>query len=82
MRRGQRTTRRSRIRAMNCTWSHSGTGRYRVEDQVTDVGPGDLLFCAAQVTHGFEDISDDFLIYCIVRPLPAPILLLITLRFL
>src|SRR5437667_1532737 len=38
----------------------SGTGRYRVEDQVTNVGPRDLLFCAAQVAHGFEDISDDF----------------------
>src|SRR3954464_7524467 len=36
----------------------SGTGRYRVEDHVTDVGPGDLLFCAAQVAHGFEGLAD------------------------
>ena len=41
----------------------SGTGRYWVEDQVTDVSPGDLLFCAAQVAHGFEDISDDFSVW-------------------
>ena len=41
----------------------SGTGRYRFEDQVADVGPGDLLFCAAQVAHGFEDISDDFSVW-------------------
>src|SRR6516165_5884920 len=37
----------------------AGTGRYRVEDKVTAVGPGDLLFCAAHVAHGFEDISAD-----------------------
>src|SRR3954452_21394843 len=29
----------------------SNTGRYRVEDQATDVGVSDLLFCAAQVAH-------------------------------
>jgi mannose-6-phosphate isomerase-like protein (cupin superfamily) len=38
----------------------SGTGRYRVEDTVTEVGAGDLLFAAAHVAHGFEDYSDDF----------------------
>src|SRR5262245_65589986 len=27
----------------------SGTGRYRVEDAVTAVGAGDVLFCAAHV---------------------------------
>jgi quercetin dioxygenase-like cupin family protein len=41
----------------------AGSGRYRVEESVTDVGPGDLLFCAAQVAHGFEDISDDFSVW-------------------
>jgi mannose-6-phosphate isomerase-like protein (cupin superfamily) len=41
----------------------SGTGRYRVEDKVTDVGVGDVLFCAAHVAHGFEDISDDFSVW-------------------
>src|SRR5947209_15371596 len=40
-----------------------GTGRYRVEDKVTAVGPGDLLFCAARVAHGFEDISGDFSVW-------------------
>jgi mannose-6-phosphate isomerase-like protein (cupin superfamily) len=38
----------------------AGTARYRVEDKVTDVGPGGVLFCAARVAHGFEDNSDDF----------------------
>jgi mannose-6-phosphate isomerase-like protein (cupin superfamily) len=43
----------------------AGAGRYRVEDKVTEVGPGDLLFCAARVPHGFEDISDDFCVWVI-----------------
>jgi quercetin dioxygenase-like cupin family protein len=42
-----------------------GTGRYRVEDKVTPVGPGDLLCCAAHVAHGFEAISDDFSVWVI-----------------
>jgi mannose-6-phosphate isomerase-like protein (cupin superfamily) len=41
----------------------AGTGRYRVEDKITDVGPGDLLFCAAHVAHGFETISEDFSVW-------------------
>jgi mannose-6-phosphate isomerase-like protein (cupin superfamily) len=41
----------------------AGTGRYRVENKVTAVGPGDLLFCAAHVAHGFEDISADFCVW-------------------
>src|SRR4051795_6199832 len=41
----------------------SGTGRYRVGDQVIGVGLGDLLFCAAQVAHEFENISDDFSVW-------------------
>jgi mannose-6-phosphate isomerase-like protein (cupin superfamily) len=41
----------------------SGTGRYRVEDTVTEVGAGDLLFAAAHAAHGFEDYSDDFAIW-------------------
>jgi mannose-6-phosphate isomerase-like protein (cupin superfamily) len=41
----------------------AGTGRYRAEDRVSDVGPGDLLFCAAHVAHGFEDISEDFSVW-------------------
>jgi mannose-6-phosphate isomerase-like protein (cupin superfamily) len=41
----------------------SGSGRYRVEETVTAVGPGDVLFCAAHVAHGFEDISEDFSVW-------------------
>jgi mannose-6-phosphate isomerase-like protein (cupin superfamily) len=41
----------------------SGTGRYRVEDRVTDVAAGDLLFAAAHAPHGFEDFSADFAIW-------------------
>ena len=36
---------------------------YRVEDKVTDVGAGDVLFCAAHVAHGFENISEDFSVW-------------------
>lgn len=43
----------------------SGTGRYRVEDKVTEVGTGDLLFAAAHAVHGFEDFSDDFAIWIV-----------------
>jgi mannose-6-phosphate isomerase-like protein (cupin superfamily) len=52
----------------------SGTARYRTEDKLTDVGPGDLLFAAAHAPHGFEDFSDDFAIWIIfygpVKPAP------------
>jgi mannose-6-phosphate isomerase-like protein (cupin superfamily) len=41
----------------------AGTARYRVEDQVTEVGPGDVCFCAAGVAHGFENNSDDFSVW-------------------
>ena len=41
----------------------AGTGRYRIDGQVSDVGPGDLLFAAAHVAHGFEDISPDFCVW-------------------
>jgi quercetin dioxygenase-like cupin family protein len=41
----------------------AGSGRYRVEDRVTSVGAGDVLFCAAHVPHGFEDISEDFCVW-------------------
>ena len=41
----------------------AGTARYRVEDRVTEVGPGDVCFCAARVSHGFEDISEDFCVW-------------------
>jgi mannose-6-phosphate isomerase-like protein (cupin superfamily) len=41
----------------------AGTARYRVEDRVTPVGPGDLLFAAAHVPHGFEGVSADFSVW-------------------
>jgi mannose-6-phosphate isomerase-like protein (cupin superfamily) len=41
----------------------SGSGHYRVEETVTAVGPGDVLFCAAHVAHGFESISEDFSVW-------------------
>lgn len=40
-----------------------GTARYRVEDRVSEVGPGDLLFAAAGAPHGFEDPSEDFCVW-------------------
>jgi mannose-6-phosphate isomerase-like protein (cupin superfamily) len=43
----------------------AGTGRYRVEDKVTPVGAGDLLFAPAHVAHGFEDISEDFAVWVV-----------------
>ena len=43
----------------------AGTGRYRVADKVSAVGPGDLLFCAARVAHGFENISEDFAVWVV-----------------
>jgi quercetin dioxygenase-like cupin family protein len=41
----------------------SGTARYRVMGEVTDVAAGDVLFCAAHAPHGFENNSDDFSVW-------------------
>jgi mannose-6-phosphate isomerase-like protein (cupin superfamily) len=41
----------------------AGTALYRVEGSVTPVGPGDILFCAARVPHGFENNSEDFCVW-------------------
>jgi mannose-6-phosphate isomerase-like protein (cupin superfamily) len=41
----------------------AGTGRYRVEDRMTQVGAGDVLFCGAHVKHGFEDMSNNFSVW-------------------
>ena len=41
----------------------AGTARYLVEDRVTEVGPGDLLFAAAHAAHGFEAVSPDFSVW-------------------
>ena len=43
----------------------AGTGRYRCEGEVWNVGPGDLLFAAAHAAHGFEGISEDFCVWVI-----------------
>ena len=40
-----------------------GTARYRVEDRISAVGPGDLLFATAHTPHGFEDTSEDFCVW-------------------
>ena len=52
----------------------AGHADYRVEDRVTPVGAGDVLFCAAHVPHGFENNSADFcvwvLFYGAVKPPP------------
>jgi mannose-6-phosphate isomerase-like protein (cupin superfamily) len=41
----------------------AGTAQYRVENRETEVGPGDLLFAAAHVAHGFENASADFCVW-------------------
>jgi len=38
----------------------TGSGRYRIGDTETAIGPGDLLFAAAHAEHGFVERSDDF----------------------
>ena len=43
----------------------TGHGRYRADDAVTEVGPGDLLFAAAHAPHGFEDMSADFAVWVV-----------------
>jgi mannose-6-phosphate isomerase-like protein (cupin superfamily) len=41
----------------------AGRARYRVGDQVSDVGAGDVLFAAAHAAHGFEDVSAEFCVW-------------------
>ena len=41
----------------------AGAARFRVEDRVTAIGPGDLLFAAAHAPHGFEAPSADFCVW-------------------
>lgn len=43
----------------------AGSGRYWVEDEVSEVAAGDLLFAAAHAAHGFEGISEDFCVWVI-----------------
>ena len=67
----------------------SGSGRYRVEETVTAVGPGDVLFCAAHVAHGFRGYFGGFFrLGLVLRPAKVaalkfkPIALLLPQRFL
>jgi hypothetical protein len=59
-------------RGLQTPHERDGSGRYRVGEEVTAVGTGDLLFAAAHAAHGFEDFSDDFAVWIIfygpVRP--------------
>jgi mannose-6-phosphate isomerase-like protein (cupin superfamily) len=41
----------------------AGTSGYQVEGRMSQVGPGDVLFCAAHVAHGFVDPSEDFCVW-------------------
>jgi len=41
----------------------SGMGRYRVQDQVTAVASGDVLFAAAHAPQGSEEITEDFTVW-------------------
>ena len=43
----------------------SGSGTFRVGDQISQVGAGDLLFAAAHTPHGFTRHSDDFAIWIV-----------------
>ena len=43
----------------------TGTGSFRVEERVTRVAPGDLLYTAAHERHRFEDFSDDFAVWVV-----------------
>ena len=59
----RRMARRFRILRDELYFVAAEPGRYRVEDKVSDVGPGDLLLCASHVAHGFEGISEDFSVW-------------------
>jgi mannose-6-phosphate isomerase-like protein (cupin superfamily) len=43
----------------------AGTGAFRVNDTVTKVVPGALLFAAAHDVHRFEDFCDDFAVWVV-----------------
>jgi mannose-6-phosphate isomerase-like protein (cupin superfamily) len=43
----------------------SGTARYRWDGGETAIGPGDLLFAAANTAHGYDEFSDDFSVWVV-----------------
>lgn len=43
----------------------SGTARYRWEGGETLIGPGDLMFAAANTPHGYDNFSNDFSVWVV-----------------
>ena len=43
----------------------AGTAGFRVEDRLTQIGAGDLLFAAAHAPHGFETPSAGFCVWAL-----------------
>ena len=43
----------------------SGTARYRWDGGETTIGPGDMMFAAANTPHGYDRFSDDFSVWVI-----------------
>lgn len=43
----------------------AGTANYRLGDNVTPVGAGDVLFAEAREAHGFEGNSQDFSVWVV-----------------
>jgi mannose-6-phosphate isomerase-like protein (cupin superfamily) len=43
----------------------SGTARYRWDGEETMIGPGDMMFAAAQTAHGYDQFSEDFSVWVI-----------------
>jgi mannose-6-phosphate isomerase-like protein (cupin superfamily) len=43
----------------------SGTARYRWDGGETRIGPGDLMFAAANTAHGYDQFSPDFSVWVV-----------------
>ncbi len=43
----------------------SGSARYRWDGGETQVGPGDIMFAAANTAHGYDQFSDDFSVWVV-----------------
>ena len=41
----------------------AGSARYRWDDGERMVGPGDIMFAAANTPHGYDQFSDDFAVW-------------------
>lgn len=42
-----------------------GTARYRWDGGETTIGPGDIMFAAAHIQHGYGRFSDDFSVWVV-----------------